>query len=74
MIKKLTEQEIAKRREAADGFWQSIQALEADAAQGKQQVKVLRAQIKEAQRNFDGLMDEIISGEVEVDDQQRLPL
>jgi len=51
---------------------QTVQALEAELAAGRPQVKVLRAQIKEAQRNFDSLMDEIVTGECEADPQGRL--
>lgn len=72
MIQKLTPDEIKSRQDAATGYWQSAKALELELEAAKRNVKVLKAQIAEANRNFDTLMGEISSGEVEVDGQGRL--
>jgi len=72
MKRKLTEDEIKARRDAADGYWETIQTLEQESEALDRNKKVLRAQIKEATRNFATLMHEIIEGEVEVDPQGRL--
>ena len=72
MKRKLTEEEIKARRDAADGYWETIQTLEQESEALDRNKKVLRAQIKEANRNFATLMREIIEGEVDVDPQGKL--
>lgn len=72
MKRKLTEDEIKARRDAADGYWETIQTLEEETGDLDRKKKVTKAQIKEANRNFSTLMREIIEGEVELDPQGKL--
>lgn len=70
--RKLSEEEIKARRDAADGYWETIQTLEEETGDLDRKKKVTKAQIKEANRNFSTLMREIIEGEVELDPQGKL--
>ena len=72
MKRKLTPEEIAQRREAADGYWETKIILDSDLKDKIAEAKVIRAKAKEAMVNFASLQDEILSGEVEVDPQGRL--
>ena len=72
MKRKLTPEEIAQRREAADDYWQTKIILDSDLADKIAEAKVIRAKAKEAMVNFASLQDEILSGEVEVDPQGKL--
>ena len=72
MKRKLTPEEIAQRREAADDYWATKIILDSDLKDKIAEAKVIRAKAKEAMVNFASLQDEILSGEVEVDPQGKL--
>jgi chromosome segregation ATPase len=72
--KKLTQSEISERRETANEYKVTIEALKADLVSVQSKVKAVKRQIAESTSYFNDLVVEIITGEVELDPQEKLPL
>lgn len=65
MPRQMTEAEITKKRELADALYQSRKMLELDLENALQNAKRLRHLLKENNRDFDSVQDQILSGKHE---------
>ena len=71
-MRKLTESEIAKKRDMVDELWNVKAIQEAELNTQKLKLKSAKHQLVETDRDIRTLMSEILSGETE-DNQMELP-
>jgi len=71
-MRKLTEHEIAKKREIADALWLQRAAFYTDAIRKANDLKVAKRQLRDTERDFAVIQNEITTGET--DEQPTLPM